>query len=77
MNDVVRHVFTESDNKTHSIYKYLACACIATAIGLQIYAVVHNSQPFDMQAFGIGVGTLFAGTGAALKMTPESREVAQ
>lgn len=77
MNEIVRQIFTESDNKTHSIYKYLALACIASAIGLEIYVVGWKGQPFDMQAFGVGVGSLFAGTGVAIKMTPESREVVQ
>jgi hypothetical protein len=37
-----------------------------TGIGLQIYTVVGQNNAFDIQAFGIGVGSLLATTGAAL-----------
>lgn len=35
-------------------------------LGLQIYAVVKGSS-FDIQAYGIGVGALLAGTGIGKK----------
>ena len=77
MNEVLKQILTESDNATHSLYKHLALACIATAIALEIFTVVYKGEPFDMQAFGIGIGALVTGIGAALRMTPEAREVAQ
>lgn len=77
MNGVLNQILTESDNATHSLYKHLALACIATAIALEIFTVVYKGEPFDMQAFGIGIGALVTGIGAALRMTPEAREVVQ
>ena len=38
------------------------------ALGLQIYVVVWKGQPFDLQAFGIGMGALCASVGAALNL---------
>lgn len=36
-------------------------------LGLQIYSVIHGST-FDIQAYGIGVGALIAGTGIGKKL---------
>jgi ATP-dependent protease HslVU (ClpYQ) peptidase subunit len=71
MNPLVM-MFTESDNRTHDIFRYLALATILTAIGLQIFVVVMKGQTFDVQQFGIGSGALFAGMGAALMMKPNN-----
>lgn len=72
MNTLAR-MMTECDNKTHDVFKYLALTTIIIAHGLQVYVVVVEGQVFDMQQFGIGVGVLFAGMGAALMMKPESK----
>lgn len=66
-------MFTETDNKTHDVFKYLALMTVVIAHGLQVYVVVWKGQPFDMQQFGIGIGALFAGVGAALMMKPEAK----
>lgn len=71
IRDVVRQLMTESDNRTHDIYRYLAVGSIVVGLGLNVYAVV-KGQPFDMQAFGIGTGALFAGVGVALGLKKES-----
>lgn len=71
IRDVVRQLMTESDNRTHDIYRYLAVGSIVVGLGLNIFAVV-KGQPFDMQAFGIGTGALFAGVGVALGLKKEN-----
>lgn len=71
LRDIARQLLTESDNVTHDLYRYLAVAAIAVGLGLSIYSVV-KGQPFDMQTFGIGVGSLFAGVGVALGLKKES-----
>lgn len=75
VKDVVRQLVTESDNRTHDLYRYLAVLAIVVGLGLQIYVVVWKNSPFDMQTFGLGVGTLFVGIGAALKLKRESIDV--
>lgn len=71
MREIIRQLFTESDNITHDLYRYLAVASVVSGIGLQVYAVV-KGQPFDMQAFGVGTGALLAGVGVALGLKKES-----
>lgn len=73
MKDYLRHWLTESDNTTHDLYRVLSLVAILTGLGLSVYTVVVKNQPFDIQTFGIGVGTLFAGCGAALALKPETK----
>lgn len=73
IRDVVRQLLTESDNRTHDIYRYPAVGSIVVGLGLNVYAVV-KGQPFDMQAFGIGTGALFAGVGVALGLKKETKD---
>jgi hypothetical protein len=49
---------------------------IAFAVGmaLQIYTVIAQGQPFDIQAFGIGMGSLLATTGAALWASSQQKD---
>ena len=71
--DILTGAMTESDNRTHDLFKYLAVMAVACALFLEIYTVVRKLKPFDIQTFGIGVGTLLAGVGVALKLKPESK----
>lgn len=71
MRDIVRHLLTESDNRTHDIARYLAALAILVGLALNAYAVI-KGQSFDMQAFGIGMGSLFGGVGVALGLKKES-----
>lgn len=75
---IFKTMFTESDNVTHDLYRYLAMVSIVVGLALQIYVVVWKepSQPFDFQTFGIGVGVLFAGVGVAMKLKSETKAAA-
>ncbi|RTL40573.1 MAG: hypothetical protein EKK53_15405 [Burkholderiales bacterium] len=64
----LRDILTGRDNVTHDIGRWAAVASIVTGLGLQIYAVGWRGQPFDMLAFGGGIGALAAGIGALLKL---------
>ncbi len=68
----LKQLLSESDNQTQDVFRWLAVLSILVGLGLSIYSVGWKNQPFDMQQFGIGVGVLLAGTGAALKFKPES-----
>ena len=72
LRDNIRQLMTDSDNVTHDLYRYLAVISIAVGLSLSIYSVV-KGQPFDMQTFGIGVGSLFAGVGVAIGLKKEPK----
>jgi len=65
-------LMTESDNTTWDVFRCLAVASIVVAFALEVYSVVSQGKPFDMQSFGIGVGSLLGGVGVALKLNKES-----
>lgn len=71
MHYILRHLFTESDNVTHDLFRYMALGSIVVGLGLECYVVI-KGQPFDLQQFGTGIGILFAGVGVALKLKPET-----
>ena len=70
-------MLTESDNSTVDAIRVLALVAVIIGLALQIWVVVRwigpAPQPFDFQAFGIGVGALFGGVGVALKLKPETQ----
>lgn len=68
---VIRDLFTERDNETHDLARYLAAAALICGMGLETYAVLRG-QAFDVQAFGVGLGGLFGGVGVALKLKKDS-----
>ena len=45
-----------------------AMCAVFTALGLAIYAIVVKGQVFEMQAYGVGIGALYAGVGASFKL---------
>lgn len=69
MSEIFKQILTGKDGETHDVIRWLALAAVVVALGLQIYVVAYKcSQPFDMQAFGLGLGAVFASVGAALKL---------
>ena len=70
-------MLTESDNSTVDAIRVLALISVIIGLALQVWVVVRwigpVPQPFDFQAFGIGVGALFGGVGVALKLKPETQ----
>lgn len=68
----LRDMLTGKDNVTHDFMRFIGMLGGLTALGLQIYAVVARGQAFDMQAFGIGMGSLAAGVGAALGLKKDT-----
>lgn len=71
LTEIFRQLMTESDNRTHDLYRYLALLSIVVGLGLNVFVVV-KGNPFNMQDFGIGVGALFAGVGVALSLKKET-----
>lgn len=71
LREVVRQLFTESDNQTHDIVKYLAVMSILSALGLAFWDIIINKAHFDVLNFGGGVAALFGGVGVALGLKRE------
>lgn len=72
MADTVTQLLTGKDNQTHDIARWLATIAVFVGLGLQIYDVVILQHEFELQQFGIGIGSLFTGFGAAIKLKENS-----
>jgi hypothetical protein len=68
MNEIFRQLLTGKDNATHDVARWLAVASFAVGLGLTIYATVVRGQLFNLSDFGLGIGALFVGAGAAIKL---------
>jgi len=68
MSKILVQLLTGKDGQTHDVFRWLVLVNCLTAVGLEIYSVAYKGQPFDMQAFGIGIGAVFTGAGAGLKL---------
>lgn len=66
IKEILSQLFTESDNQTHSLIKYLVCGGTAAALFYQGWDTIANNVVFNMQSFGIGVGAMWSGAAAAL-----------
>ena len=68
MKNVFNQLLTGKDNATHDFIRWLGAGSALVALGLSIYVVVWRDQPFDLQSFGIGMASVFAALGVALKL---------
>jgi len=68
MNNVLRQLLTGKDNQTHDVVRWLAVLSFLVGLGLAIYAVGWKGQPFSLQEYGMGLGSLFVTIGGALKL---------
>jgi hypothetical protein len=60
-------ILSGNDNVTLEMFRMLACASVLIALGLEVYAVVFG-KPFDIQAYGIGLGSVLLASGGALRL---------
>jgi hypothetical protein len=67
MNKIATQILTGKDNETHDVARWAMVLAVLTAIGLQCYHTVTTGE-FDLQQFGIGMGTLLVGSGGAIKL---------
>lgn len=68
MNDITRQLLTGRDNQTHDVARWLAVLSFVVGLGLTIYVTVERGQAFSLTEFGLGIGALFIGAGAAIKL---------
>lgn len=61
-------LLTGKDNATHDIARWLGTLAIFVGIALEIYSVIWLKKPFNLQEYGLGMGAVFTGLGAAIKL---------
>ena len=69
---IIKDCLTGVTGEDFDVGRVAAAATVAAAIGLSIYDVAWQHAHFDLQNYGVGVGTLFAGVGAMLKLKENS-----
>lgn len=69
--NILKELMTSDDNVTWDVFRSLAVASIVVAFFLEGYSVIWQGKTFDMQAFGIGVGSLLGGVGVALRLNKD------
>ena len=75
MKDLLRQLFTESNNHTQDVFRWLAVLSVLAGIFYAGYDLIHLHNAFNFTTYGTGVGVLLAGAGAALYMKPETKNV--
>jgi len=63
---VIKQAFSGADNDTWDIGRILWAIGTLVFLGISWDAYVHRGQAFAPQDFGIGLGSLLSGGGAAL-----------
>ena len=72
MNDFIKKLMSTADNQDPEIAHWLALIAVVAGIGLSVYDVVALKHAWNLQQYGIGMGALFAGVGAWLKLKENS-----
>lgn len=67
MKHALTQMLSGRDNVTLDFIRVSVMASIAIGLGLQVASFI-TGKPFDMQAYGVGLGIMFASAGAALKI---------
>lgn len=73
MYEILKQLLTGKDNETHDMAKYLGLVTFVIGISLEVYSIVWRGEKFSFQEYGTGLGLLFAGYGAALKLGESSQ----
>jgi hypothetical protein len=72
LKSVLCNVFTEPNNHTICPVRVLGVAGTVQGLGLTAYTVVVHHAPFDITAYGAGMGVMLAALGAALGMKKDT-----
>lgn len=67
MLDFLKHCFTGADNETFDIGRVLWALAFIIGVSLHVYMTL-TGKPYDLQSYGLGIGALLVGGGAALKL---------
>jgi hypothetical protein len=72
MNKFVKDMLTLANGEDFDVGRVLWAIAVLVFLGLAIYDTVAHGKPFDAQAFGIGLGSVMAAGGLALKLKHET-----
>lgn len=64
----VKYVLTDATNEAYDLAPVLAALGFVVGVVLEVFSVVYAGNAFSIQNFGIGVGALGAGYGAAIRL---------
>lgn len=68
----IRDIITTTSGDAVDLVRINALLGMLVFLGLAIYDVVWQKQPFHAHEFGIGLGAVIAAVGLALKMSPDN-----
>ncbi len=68
----IHDIITTTAGDAVDITRIMSLAGMVTYLGLSIYNVVWQKQPWQPHEFGIGLGAVIAAAGIALKMSPDN-----
>lgn len=64
---ILRELLTD-DRDAQDVHRWIAVLAALAGIALTIYSVVWKGDTWSIQDYGIGIGALLAGTGAAIRL---------
>jgi hypothetical protein len=71
MLDFLKHCFTGADNTTYDIGRVLWAVAFVIGLAMHVYMTLIG-KPYDLQAYGLGIGAILLAGGAAIKMKESS-----
>lgn len=74
IKSIMTDVITTTAGDAVDIVRVMSLIGFATFLGLAIYNVVIQKQPFEMHDFGIGLGAVIAATGVGIKFNTDNKQ---
>lgn len=69
---MISDVLTTTSGEAIDIVRVMSLVAFAAYLGLAIYDVVFQKNPFRYQDFGIGLGAVITATGVGIKMNTDN-----
>lgn len=67
MKHALVQILSGTDNVTLEMFRMLAALSVLVGLGLEVFAVVWG-KAFDMQAYGVGLGSVLLAAGGAVRL---------
>lgn len=72
LKSMINDIITTTSGDAVDLVRINALLGMLVFLGLEIYNVVWQKQPFQPHEFGIGMGAVIAAVGIALKLSPDN-----